>query len=89
MDRIKIRIRGKGDAREVWLGKRLVGRLERREYTTATRGTDGDGRNYTQRKTHTRWRAWDPAGAALGELRSMAAWKRWFAGRASRKAVQR
>lgn len=87
--RIKIRIKGKGDSRQIWAGGRLVGRIERRDCVEHQRRTDEDGRSYVERKVHNRWRGWDAAGRNLGELRSIVAWKRWFEGHVSRKAVVR
>ncbi len=84
---MRAKIKGKGEVREVWIGKRLVGRIERRQHVVTTRETDSEGRSFTKRKVGVRWRAWDPAGAALGELPSMAAWRRWFERRATRKVA--
>ena len=78
---VKVKVNGRGNQRDIVLDGRLVGRIERVVFNAAVRGIEG-GKHYTRHVPKTSWRAWDPAGRALGERRSMAAWRRWFAAKA-------
>jgi len=77
---VDVIVKGRGNSRYVFVNGHQVGRLERRVGTQTTRGTE-DGKAYTGRKSVTSWRAYNMAGRYVGELASMAAWKRWWADR--------